>query len=111
MTANNKLSDLMYMIPDAFNKQVKMTRIDPLPDGRYFDCDLYGAQTQPKEPMVGQDGYVYWQVHYCICFEASYVHADDEERKVGLLGIPKWLYQWYLQGRANYISPRQVRMV
>jgi hypothetical protein len=99
-----KLSDLMCMIPDAMNQQVKMTVSNPVRDGRYFDCEMYDWQSEPVEPeIVGE--FAKWE---CMC---SFGYASEYyEGDVRTIKIPAWLYRLYLEGRAKFISWRQVQV-
>lgn len=106
-----RLKDLMYMIPDAYNTQIKQGKRNPISDGRYFDCDLYNYQSTPKEYDLEQDGYVYWKIMYSIGYENIYYDGDFGGGNVGYIGIPKWLYQYFLQGKSNFISWRQVQLI
>lgn len=105
------LKDLMYMIPDAYNTQIKQGMIDPISDGQYFDCDLYNYQSNPKDYDIEQNGFVYWRVMYGIGFDVVFYNEELGGGREGLLGIPKWLYQYFLQGKSNFISWRQVQLI
>lgn len=110
-TKLNRLSDLMCMIPDAYNSQVKQCISDPIWDGKYFDCDLYNYQSEPKEYDFEKNGYVYWKVMYSIGFESIFYDEEFGGGNEGFIGIPKWLYNYYLQGKAKFISCRQVQLI
>lgn len=106
-----RLSDLMYLIPDAYNNQIKQCITDPIWDGKYFDCDLYNYQSEPKEYDLEKDGYVYWKIMYSTGYESIFYNNELGGGNEGFIGIPKWLYNYYLQGKANFISWRQVQIL
>jgi len=106
-----KLSELMFLIPDAYNKQIMLSKKDPITDGRYFDCDLYDLQSNQKMPDLKKGGYVYWKVMFSDKYEVPFYNEELGGGKIGYIGIPEWLFKNYLAGKSDYIACRQVKLI
>jgi len=101
----DNLEALMCELPDAYNRQIRMTKTDAIVDFNYFDCEMYSWQREPKEPII-ENGVAKWKIYY------NYYNDIDENGKIiysdGYLSIPSWLYYKYLNGDYDFISCRKV---
>lgn len=102
---NKILSNLMSMVPDAYNEFLNFSErnnVDELT--KYFDCNLYSFKNDPILPILKGD-IVYWNVDYNI--------KDNKITNIrqGKLTLKRWLYDYIIQEKADYIAFTQVDLL
>jgi hypothetical protein len=98
MTKQERLAELIFEVAEGWAKQQSYAF------GRsklMYDCSLFDCQSEDTafEPEICGD-MVSWE-----CEVSTNAGLDWHDTKIS---IPKWLYNWYMNGKASFISWRKV---
>jgi len=103
------LKDLMCVLPDSYNKQVRQTIPNAVGDAYYFDCDMFDWQSEPVEPYI-EKGFAKWRITYSIGYASQWYLEELGGMRQGTISIPAWLYNKFINGEYDYISWRKVML-